>query len=282
MLMIVSAFFFAITDILIKFISPSLGVIQIAFARFLVGALILWPMLVSTRQSLKGESTGVLVVRGLTGTLTFLCLLKSIAMIPLSNAIVLFYTFPLFATFFSLLLLKEPFKKLEIMLTILGLIGIYILINPGSHIYNMGHIFGLLAGCFAGLTVVLIRKLSKTNGPLIIYFYFCLVGGIISCPFFIVKFTIPDFSQSSLLVLMAVFFLVAQVLMNQGFKFCKASEGSVILMSEVVFAGIAGVIIFNDSILLSFWAGASLIVGSGVGLNLITRKDRLSNVLTES
>lgn len=101
---------------------------------------------------------------------------------------VLFYTFPLFATFFSLLLLKETLKMLEIMLMILGMIGIYILINPSSHAYTIGHMFGLLAGCFAGFTVVLIQKLGKTNGPLIIYFYFCVVGGIISSPFFIMTF----------------------------------------------------------------------------------------------
>jgi len=276
MAMILSAFFFAITDIIIKFISPSLGVIQIAFVRFLIGALILWPMLKSSGQSLIGNSIRVLLLRGFTGTLAFFCLLKAIAMIPLSNAMVLFYTFPLFATLFAFFLLKERFKRLEIMLTLVGMIGIYIFINPSSHTYTIGHMFGLLAGCFAGFTIVLIRKLRKTNGPLIIYFYFCIVGGIISFPFFIIKFKLPDLEQSSLLVLLAVIFLVAQVFMNQGFKFCKASEGSVILMSEVVYAGIAGVILFDDTLSLNFLAGACLIIGSGVGLNLIAHKNNIS------
>ena len=280
MAMILSAFFFAITDIIIKFISPSLGVIQIAFVRFLIGALILWPMLKSSGQSLIGNSIRVLLLRGFTGTLAFFCLLKAIAMIPLSNAMVLFYTFPLFATFFAFFLLKERFKRLEIMLTLVGMIGIYILINPSSHTYTIGHMFGLLAGCFAGFTIVLIRKLRKTNGPLIIYFYFCIVGGIISFPFFIIKFKLPDLEQSSLLVLLAVIFLVAQVFMNQGFKFCKASEGSVILMSEVVYAGIAGVILFDDTLSLNFLAGACLIIGSGVGLNLIAHKNNISGPMT--
>ena len=196
MAIILSAFFFAITDIIIKFISPSLGVIQIAFVRFLIGALILWPMLKLSGQSLMGNSIRVLLLRGFTGTLAFFCLLKAIAMIPLSNAMVLFYTFPLFATLFAFFLLKERFKRLEIMLTLVGMIGIYIFINPSSHTYTIGHMFGLLAGCFAGFTIVLIRKLRKTNGPLIIYFYFCIVGGIISFPFFIIKFKLPDLEQS--------------------------------------------------------------------------------------
>jgi len=274
MLMTLSAFFFALGDILIKLMSTALGAVQIAFVRFLFGALILLPVLLSSGQSLRGDSTNLLFLRGLIGTLAFFCLLKAIAMIPLSHAMVLFYTFPFFATFFSFLLLKEGLTKLEISLTIAGTIGIYILINPGSHAFTVGHIFGLMAACFAGLVMVLTRRLRKTNGPLIIYFYFCMVGGIASFPFFLADFTFPDIYQSSLLVLLAVLLLIAQVLLNQGFKYCKASEGAVILMSEVVFTGVAGVVIFHDAVSLNFWIGACLIVGSGVGLNVVTRPGR--------
>jgi len=282
MLMILSAFFFALSDVLVKVMSPSIGMFQIAFFRFLLGGLILWPVLVLGRSSLRGKSTGALVLRGLAGTLAFFCLIKSIAMIPLSNAMVLLYTFPLFATVFSFLLLKERFGKLEILLIVVGMMGIYILINPSSQGYTMGHIFGLVAGCCAGLVMALTRKLRKTNGALIIYFYFCIVGGLFSFPFFIARLAIPDWEQLSLLIVLAVVFLIAQILMNQGFKFCKAPEGSVILMSEVVFAGIAGVVIFNDSLSPSFWAGAPLIVGSGVGLNLISRRSRSPDALANS
>jgi len=286
MLMILSAFFFAVTDIFIKFMSPSIGIVQIAFVRFILGAILLWPMIISTGQSLKGNSTRVLLIRGLTGTVAFFCLLKSISMIPLSNAMVLFYTFPLFAAFFSFILFKEKFKMIEIILIVIGAIGIYILINPSSNSYSTGHLFGILAGCFAGLTVVLIRNLRKSNGSLIIYFYFCIVGGLISFPFIVVKFSVPNYGQIFLLATLAVIFLIAQLLMNQGFKFCKASEGGVILMSEVVFTGIAGVIMFNDLLSGTFLAGSLLIVASGVGLNFINRaaghSDNTPNIKKES
>lgn len=274
MLMILSAFFFTLGDILIKFMSPTFGLIQIAFVRFVLGALILLPLLLSSGQSIKGNATRTLVLRGITGTVAFFCLIKTIAMIPLSHAMVLFYTFPFFATLFSFILLKEALTKAEISLTIVGMIGIYILINPSSHAFTGGHVFGLLAACFAGLVMVLTRKLRKTNGPLIIYFYFCVVGGIVSFPFFVGNFSMPGIPQWTLLVVLASFLLFAQLFMNQGFKYCKASEGSVILMSEVVFTGIAGVILFNDSLSLSFWIGACLIVGSGVVLNIMARPDR--------
>jgi drug/metabolite transporter (DMT)-like permease len=277
-LILLSAFVFAIGDILIKSISPSFHATEIAFFRFLIGGVILWPIISSTGTSIRGNHTWMLLLRGFLGTSAFLCLLRSIAMIPLTNAMVLFYTFPLFAASFSFLLFGENVGKIEILLIMVGLIGIYILINPSSHIFNIGYIFGLLAGCISGLVIVLIRKLRETNGAFIIYFYFCLVGGILSFPFFVKEFKMPNLQQVIILVSLALILLIGQLLMNQGLKFCKASEGSVIMMSEVVFAGVAGVVMFKDPITHNFLAGASLIVGSGVGLNLMHQRLRRSQV----
>jgi drug/metabolite transporter (DMT)-like permease len=216
-------------------------------------------------------------MRGLLGTLSFFFFLKTVAMIPLANAMVLLYTFPVFAAFFSFLIFREPIGRIEIALIAIGLIGIYILINPGDQVsYNLGYVYGLLAGCFSGLAVVLIRKLRETNGPLIIYFYFCLVGGLMSFPFFIKEFRMPNLPQIVVLTGIALILLIGQILMTHGFRFCKAAEGSVIMMSEVVFAGIAGVLIFNDSLSPGFLTGAFLIIGSGVGLNLVSRRFRRS------
>jgi drug/metabolite transporter (DMT)-like permease len=270
--MTLAGFVFALTDVVIKFISPSVAATQIAFFRFLVGAAIIVPLMAPRRISFKGDRTWILVIRGFVGTLTFLFLLKAIALIPLANAMVLFYTFPVFAAFFSFLLFREPLGWREIALILVGMIGIYVLLGPGSHHFSWGVIFGLLAGCCAGFTIVLIRKLRQTNGPLIIYFYYCLVGGVLCFPFFLREFTMPSQRDLLLMVVLAVLLLVAQLLLSQGFKFCKAAEGSVLLMSEVVFVGIAGILIFRDPLSFGFLMGSLLILVSGVGLNLTQRR----------
>jgi drug/metabolite transporter (DMT)-like permease len=122
------------------------------------------------------------------------------------------------------------------------------------------------------MAMVFISKARETNGPLIIYFYFCLIGACSSVPFLILDFRMPEMGQWMILVLIGLTGLIAQVLINQGLQFCQAAEGSVILMSEVVFAGIAGFLIFRDPVTLHFLIGAFLIVGSGIGLTLLHRK----------
>lgn len=277
-LMLLAAFIFSFTDIFIKYLSSSFSPNQIAFVRFLMGGFILWPILSSRGISLRGNQTRILILRGLLGTLAFFCLLKSIAMIPLSNAIVLHYTFPLFAALFSYLLFRTSLKKGDLILIMIGLVGIYILTNPDFHSLNQGYLFGLLSGCLGGMAMVLAHKARQMNSPFIIYFYFCLIGGMITFPFVIQSFKVPNIQHGILLVLTALMLLLGQVLMNHGLKFCKASEGSLILMSEVVFTRIAGFLIFKDPMTWNFSAGAFLIIGSGVGLNLMSRASRHSPV----
>jgi drug/metabolite transporter (DMT)-like permease len=277
-LMLLAAFVFSFADILTKYLTSQLSIMQIAFIRFLLGGIILWPILSSRRISLKGNQTGILILRGLFGTCSFFCLLKSIALIPLANAIVLFYTFPLFVVLFSFLLFRTPIEKGEILLIGVGLVGIYVLINPDFHSFNTGYIFGILSSGMGGIAMVMIHKARQTNGPLIIYFYFCLMGGILSFPFFVMGFKALSFQDGILLLSLGLMLLVGQVLMNQAFKFCKASEGSLILMSEIVFAGIGGFLIFKDPVTSNFLLGAILIIGSGVGLNLMSRRSRHSPV----
>jgi drug/metabolite transporter (DMT)-like permease len=101
---------------------------------------------------------------------------------------------------------------------------------------------------------------------------------MITLPFTVQSFKVPTIQHGILLALIALMLLIGQVLMNHGLRFCKASEGSLILMSEVVFTGIAGFLIFKDPMTWNFLAGAFLIIGSAVGLNLISRASRHSPV----
>jgi drug/metabolite transporter (DMT)-like permease len=273
-LMLLAAIIFSLTDIFIKYLSSSFSSTQIAFARFFLGGFILWPLLSSKGMPLRGNQTRILILRGFFGTLSFFFLLKSIGMIPLSNAIVLHYTFPLFAALFSFLFFKIALEKGEMILILIGLIGIYILTNPDFHSFNNGYLFGFLSGCIGGLGMVLAHKARQTNSPFVIYFYFCLIGGIMTSPFVLQNLKAPGIQNGFLLVLIAILLLIGQVVMNHGLRFCKASEGSLILMSEIVFTGIAGVLIFKDQVTWNFLAGAFLILGSGIGLNLMSRASR--------
>jgi drug/metabolite transporter (DMT)-like permease len=70
------------------------------------------------------------------------------------------------------------------------------------------------------------------------------------------------------LVLGIVFSSVtAQLLMNQGFFYCRGWEGGVFMSSEVIFTALVGILFLGDPTTWRFWSGGGLIFGSVVVLN---------------
>jgi drug/metabolite transporter (DMT)-like permease len=272
-LMFGSALLFAATDIIIKIIGPAFRVWDIAFFRF-GGGIVLMIILFGWFANLfKGNNTRLLIIRGISGAMAFLSLVGAIQLLPLSSAIVLLYSFPAFAALFSAIIFGERISILQLVCIFGTLVGVAILLDFSPKGNLLGQIIGLLAGMFAGIAVCFIKKLRESNGPVIIYFYFCLVGGVIAFPAFMANPRLPTTAGSSLLVLILVLiFLGAQLLMNQGFKYCRSWEGGLFLSSEALFTSIAGICFLGDPVTWHFWAGGSLIVGSVVLLNTAVPK----------
>jgi drug/metabolite transporter (DMT)-like permease len=132
----------------------------------------------------------------------------------------------------------------------------------------------VIGGVFAGLTVTLIRSLREKNGPVIIYLYFCTMGALITLPFFISHPVIPESSVEWIMILGIIFTsVVAQLLMNQGFYYCKGWEGAVYMSSETIFTATIGITFLSDPVSWRFYLGASLILGSGIVLNWLKTKE---------
>jgi drug/metabolite transporter (DMT)-like permease len=189
---------------------------------------------------------------------------------------VLFFSFPAFAAFFSFLIFGERISKSEIICILGALLGAAVLFEYQITGNLFGQAAGLLAGGFAGLTVCFIKKLRETNGSAVIYLYFCLLGALISFPGFISQPQLPRSGIEWLMTGGIVFSsIAAQLLMNQGFKYCKSWEGGLFLTSEVVFTSILGFVFLGEMLSWRFGFGGLLIVASAVLLNF-TRVHKIS------
>ena len=268
LLMLAAAFLFAVLDGLIKLLGPPFRVWDIAFYRFACGLLILLPILGWKGNPFSGQNRRLLVARGITGCCAFLSLVAAIRLIPISTALVLFFSFPAFAAFFSPLMFKETITREEVLFLIAALAGVAILFDFNLHTALLGQSLAVLGGAFAGLTVSIIKKLRETHGPVVIYLYFCLLGSIISLPPFLANPQIPSLPLEWLMLGGIVFSaLAAQLLMNQGFRYCKSWEGGLFLRAEVVFTSSLGILVLGEPVTWRLWLGGAMVLGSSVALN---------------
>lgn len=268
LLMLAAALVFTVLNILVKTLRPEYTVWHIGFFRFFGGMLILVSIFSFKGNPYKGNNIRLLIIRGCVGSIAFTSLITAIRLLPVSTALVIFYSYPAFSAISAFLIYKERISLAGIFSIAVMIVGVAVLFDyhPGGG--ALGQTMAIVGSVFAGLTVTLIRSLRQTNGPVIIYLYFCTMGSLVTFPGFISNPIVPITFVEGLMVLGIILTSVmAQLLMNQGFLYCKGWEGGVLMSTEVIFTALVGIIFLSDPATIKFWIGGLLILGSGLMLS---------------
>ena len=268
LVLLASCIFFAVFDSLIKYLLDSFTMGQIAFVRFGFGALMMLPALMKQRFGITRQDFFYLVLRGLLGAAVFYTTLRAFQVGTLSVTMVLFYTNSLWALFMGAFFLDERLTRKRIACVTAALLGIVILIDPWGKGFVYGHLYGLAAGMMAGAITVVTRHLRARQDSRIIYAFQCWVGTFFSIPFVVGEVRMPGLAEGAILFIVAVSGLIAQVVMNYGFRFIGAAEGATLLMIEAVLTAFVGILIFHEPLTLAFLVGTVMILGSGIYLGL--------------
>jgi len=266
--MLAAALLFTALNLLVKLMGPAYTIWHIGFYRFAGGVALLVLVFGRHGNPYRSGDIRLLVIRGCTGSAAFLSIITAIRLLPVSTALVIFYAFPAFAAVFSFLIYGERISRAEIACIALALTGIAVLFDFRLEGGLFGQTMALSGAAFAGLTVTLIRNLRERNGPVVIYLYFCTMGMLVTAPKFAAHPLLPstalDWAMVAGIVLISV---TAQLLMNQGFFYCRGWEGGVFMSSEVIFTAVVGITLLGDPASWRFWTGGLLIFASSLALN---------------
>jgi drug/metabolite transporter (DMT)-like permease len=275
--MLSAALLFTLLNTLVKLLGPEYTVWSIGFYRFFGGAVMIIAIFGHYQNPFKGHNIRLLIIRGCTGCSAFICVITAIRLLPISTALIIFYSFPAFSAIFSFIIYKERIGILEIACIATVLIGVGVLFDFQLAEGLLGQFMALAGAAFAGLAVTLIRTLREKNGPVTIYLYFCTMGILVTAPMFVRHPVLPATPAEWGMVLGLIFAsLTAQLLMNQGFFYCRGWEGGVFMSSEVVFTAAVGILFFGDPVSWRFWIGGLMILISVIALNRLKSIERNS------
>lgn len=237
--------------------------------RFIAGLIAVIGMHLFGFTRLVVRRHGWLAARGISGGLAILFYFLSLSatkgpgQTPLTNSVLLSNSYFVFVPLFGALIIREKLRSVTVVAVLIAFAGIYLVINPSLGGVRIGDVYGVISGITAGLAIVTMRELRKTEPAPVIFLSLCFFGAIISGGVVAIQRPVsPDAATWLILAGMAVTATAAQLLMTHAFRYIRAGEGSLIAMTTIIYSSAAGIIVFHEPFTARFAVGALLVFGS--------------------
>ena len=267
-MMFSSAILFSVMAVMVKELSMSIPAAEIIFFRAFISFAIIMGMVAFKKVEFKIKQKGKATFRGIMGGISLMLYFNAITMTSVSNAVLLSYTYPIFASIFSNLYLNEKLTKEKVIFIISAFLGIFLIFQFDYSALNLGDLLALISGITSGMAVVSIRELRKTESSWMIVLSFVFFGTIFSLFFMKDNVVMPSSSAFITLLLIGILGTAGQLFQTYAFKICSTALGGVISMSSVVITTILGILIFHDLLTLNMVIGGVLIFASATFFSL--------------
>lgn len=172
-------FIFTTNGAMIRLLSEEIEGVQTAFFRATISVAFLIPLIVTgrvkpwTSKRIKGHFW-----RTLMGTTSMVLGFYALALLPLADATALAFSQPLFSVVLAAVVLHETVRWRRWTATIVGFVGVLIMARPGGHGLQPGAIVALLNALSVGISILLVRRLSGTETPLMILTMFAIFSSL--------------------------------------------------------------------------------------------------------
>lgn len=263
--MAAAALFFSIMSLLVKVAGQRLPVQEVVLARSSVGLAICVYSLRRRGISLWGERRWLLLARGLLGYAGLSCFFYALVHLPLAEATVIQYTNPVFTAVLAAIFLAELIRPRDLLLVLVSLGGVVLMTRPAvlfggldAGLDPVAVIVALAGAVFSAGAYVTVRRLSRTEDPVVIVFYFALVATAGSIPLTAVNPVLPTGWEWVALAGIGVVTQAAQVFLTKGLREEQAGRAMAVGYMQIVFAAVWGLIFFAE--FPDFWGGAGALV----------------------
>jgi len=260
---VLSAFAATCMTVSVKTLAGSIPSMETAFGRSVVGFVLVLPFLLS-RKPLRFASRRwpLHLLRGVLGVIAINCGFYTVTQLPIATVTVLFFTAPLFVTMMAPILLNEQVGWRRWTATGVGFLGTIVVLNPGAQGFNPVMLLAVASSSLFALSLIIGKKLSTTEAPSTILFY---VGGIMSLgclPPAAWVWTPPTITEWLILGLVGLFGVLRSYFDIKGYAVGEASAVAPFQYVRLIFIGVAGYLLFNESITVNTLVGAGIIFTS--------------------
>ena len=150
--MILAGLCFSATGVFVKLSGGLVIVWTVIFGRSILIAIMTFILSKIQKISLTFEEGRWLLARCITGLSAMACYFYAIPLIPLTTAVVLQWTSPLFVALFSGFLIKERVSPFLFGCIIVAFAGTILIISPSFEAIEVNALYALISGIFSALS----------------------------------------------------------------------------------------------------------------------------------
>jgi drug/metabolite transporter (DMT)-like permease len=246
-----------------------------SFASLIAGAAMILP--ISGLSAFVTHRPRDHLARGLSQSISQLCLLLAFSLMPLAGAVAINFSAPLFAALVSIIWLKEPAGFVRGAALVIGFVGVLIVTNPGTNSLTLGALFALTNAVMYGTVTVAVRGMTRTESANTLVIWQLAVLAFFHSFLLLFGWRSPTAIDAAMLFGTGFTNAIGQWFWTKALQLAPAPAMTPFYYLMLVWALMFGFFIWGDV------PSASLLVGSAIvvmtGLFLFLREARLQRQL---
>jgi drug/metabolite transporter (DMT)-like permease len=258
---------FVINDTLVKLVAKELPTHQILFLRGLFASALICTAVIQQgfHRNLAGLGNPLVLARCLIEVFIAYTFIGALSVLTLADINAILLLSPLMITVIAAVVLKETVRWRRWSAVLVGFVGMLLVVKPGGSTFQAAALLALLSTTGVAVRDVMTRRIP-TNIPTLIIAASGIVIMTVSGGFLSMASPWVPVSNQTLLYLAgaAVMVLLGNVAIIIAFRDVDISAVSPFRYTLIVWAVIAGILVFGDMPTPMAWTGIGLIVSSGL------------------
>jgi drug/metabolite transporter (DMT)-like permease len=250
---------------MIRLLSVQIESVQTAFFRAVLSVVMLLPLIVAGRvKPWQSKRIAGHFWRTLMGTASMVLGFYAVAMLPLADATALSFSQPLFSVLVAAAIAGEKVRWRRWSATVVGFIGVLVMVRPGAGMLEPGALIALANAMAVALSILLVKRLSDSETPLMILTQFALFSTVMLAIPAIWVWRWPDAWGWTLAVGIALAATVGQYFWVQAFKAGEMSAVAPFEYLRLPFAVFVGWLIWDEMPVIWTYVGAAIVIASAL------------------
>lgn len=265
LLMFLSTIVLANMHGMVRYLGADLHPFVIAFYRNLFGLIAVLPLVY--RIGIRGMRTSrplVNLLRSVSGIIAMLTWFYGLATVPTAEATALSFTAAIFSALAAFVFLREKMRLRRWLAILGGFIGVLVVLQPNSENFNPNMLFILISCIFWGLSVTIVKFLTRTDSSTSIVAWMAILLTTMSFPPALLYWQWPATTDLLLLGAMGVLGTMGHLWMAKALSLADTTAVMSIDFMRLIWAALIGFFFFGDVFQINTWVGAVIIFASGL------------------